>query len=145
MKKTDPEICVIQWVDKDIELVWKVITERRHLTNWFFEMIPDFRAEVGFKTQFLVQVEDRKFTHLWEITDVIEKEKITYNWKYAEYDGDSLVHFELQPKDGGTSIQLSLEILEDFPQNVPEFKLESGRAGWNYFIGDQLPKYLDSL
>jgi len=33
-------------------------------------------------------------------------------------------------------------VLEDFPQDIPEFKRESGLAGWTYLILESLQKYL---
>ena len=28
------------------------------------------------------QQQNRTFTHLWELTDVVQNQKIVYNWKY---------------------------------------------------------------
>ena len=56
-----------------------------------FENIPEFETHVGFKTQFLIENEGRKFTHLWEVMEVIPNQKIAYNWTYDEYEGEGLV------------------------------------------------------
>jgi len=40
------------------------------------------------------------------------------------------------------TVVLSTEVLEDYPDDIPEFKRESGLGGWNYFIKDRLYNYL---
>ena len=71
--------------------------------------------------------------------------RISYNWKYEGYDGDSFVHFELFPDGEGTKVKLTTEIIEDFPQDIPEFKIESCIGGWKYFINKSLPQYIESI
>ena len=145
MKRTDPPIIVEEVIHKERSVVWDVITELNHMQNWFFKEIPAFQAVVGFETQFSLSSGDRTFPHVWKIIDVVEHEKISYNWSYEGYTGDSLVHFELFEKDGNTSVRLTTEIIEDFPQDIPEFKRESAVGGWTYFIKESLPKYVGLL
>ena len=52
------------------------------MRKWYFENIPSFKPEVGFKTQFNVQSQHRNFLHIWKVTEVVPKKMITYNWKY---------------------------------------------------------------
>ena len=52
------------------------------MKEWFFGNIPDFKPEVGFKTQFNVNVPRRDFMHLWEVTKVIPNKMIVTNWKF---------------------------------------------------------------
>ena len=70
------------------------------------------------------------------------KKKIVYRWNYPEYPGDSNVHFTIQTLEGGCLLRVSTEILEDYPDDIPEFKRESAVAGWKYFIQERLPAYL---
>lgn len=112
--------------------------------QWFFEEIHAFKPEIGFKTQFIIHVETRKFTHLWKITEVIPQKKITYNWKYKEYTGDSVVTYELVEKKDTVQLKLSHIIIEEFPDDIPELSQESGISGWNYFIKNTLKKHLES-
>ena len=142
MKTNEPPIVVEQTLDRSIETVWKAITNVTEMRQWFFENIPDFEAKLGFKTVFEVSTGERTFTHLWEIVEVIPQKKIVYNWKYAEYPGDSLVTFELSPLNDKTVLTLSTKVKEDFPDTIPEFKWESCQGGWNYFIKDALNAYL---
>jgi uncharacterized protein YndB with AHSA1/START domain len=138
------DVIVKQNFKVSIETLWSVITEHNQMIEWFFENIPEFKPSVGFKTQFLVENEDRKFTHLWEIIEVIPNQKIVYNWKYEEYEGEGLVFFELLEHEKGSSIILTNKWIGDFPQDIPEFSRESCIGGWQYFIKDRLKEYLSN-
>ncbi|MGB1269680.1 MAG: SRPBCC family protein [Flavobacteriaceae bacterium] len=142
MKRTDPLIIVEELYDTSLENVWNSITDPNEMNKWFFEQIKSFKAEEGFETEFTVEVENRKFTHLWKIVDVSPYHKIKYQWKYLEYSGNSFVTFELKEENGKVRLILTAEVLEDFPENIPEFKRESCVGGWNYFIKDSLRNYL---
>jgi uncharacterized protein YndB with AHSA1/START domain len=125
------------------EAVWEAITQIEKMRKWYFENIPDFKPQVGFTTQFPVESETRIFTHVWEVTKVIPQKQICYNWSYAEYEGKANVCFVLEPVDGGTKLTLAFDGIETFPNDVPEFTEESCRAGWEYFLGESLPNYLE--
>jgi len=144
MKTTDEPVIVEQTFNTSIDKVWKAITERDQMTQWFFENIESFRPEVGFETQFEVHVEGRVFTHLWKLTEVILHQKITYNWKYEEYPGDAFVTFELIEENSHVKLKLSFEVVEDFQDGIPEFTRESCIDGWNYFVGKNLKEYLET-
>ena len=114
------------------------------MKQWFFDNIPDFKAEVGFKTEFIVATENRMFPHVWEITEVIPQQKIVYNWTYKNFQGNSYVTFELsETGDNQTLLSLTTKVIEDFSDDIPEFKRESCLGGWNYFIKSSLANYLD--
>jgi len=136
------EVVVNQDFEASIETLWSAITEHDQMIQWFFENIPAFKPEVGFKTQFLIENEARKFTHLWEIVEVIPNQKIVYNWKYDEYGGEGLVFFELIENGKGSTLRLTNRWLGEFSQNIPEFSRESCLGGWEYFINGRLKKYL---
>ena len=144
MKMGDPPINVEQVFTVPPEKVWSAITEIDQMRQWFFDNIPEFKAEIGFETRFTVNSGKSDFVHLWKITEVIPLKRITYNWKYEDYLGDSFVNFALsEHHKGQTTLTLTVEIVEDFPQDIPEFKRESGVAGWNYFIAERLRAYLE--
>jgi len=138
MKKTNPPIIVEQHFESTRENVWSAITDLNRITQWFFDNIAEFKPVEGFETQFGVQSEGRTFTHLWKLITVIPTEKIVYSWRYQEYEGDATLAFELAEEQGGIKLSVICDTLEDFPDNVPEFKRESCIQGWNYFIKDRL-------
>jgi len=124
--------------------LWEALTSASEMRQWFFDNIPSFEDRVGFETQFEVVSGDRTFTHVWEVVEVIPLKKIKYRWNYKEYQGDSYILFELSHIDDGTLLRLSTEVIEDFPENIPEFERDSCKAGWEYFIKERLPKFLKS-
>ena len=142
VKTSHAPVVVEQTFNTSNEQVWAAITEVDQMTQWFFENIPAFKPEVGFETQFVVKNEDRAFTHLWKITEVISNQKITYNWRYEEYSGDSDVTFELVEEEGQTRLKLTHTVTDSFPQDIPEFERKSGVEGWGYFINSRLKEYL---
>ncbi len=143
MKKDDQPIVVEQAFKSSIDNVWKAVTEAPKMRQWFFDNIPSFKPEVGFKTQFNVTSGDRNFLHKWEITEVVPQKLITYNWKYEGYPGNSFVTFELSENNNSTNLTLTHDIVEDFPDDIPEFSRESCIGGWEYFIKQSLNKYLE--
>lgn len=142
MKKSDPPIIIETTTTQPIDIVWKAITHKNEMVQWFFDQIPAFEARVGFTTEFTVTSEEREFPHRWKIIEVIEKEKITYDWSYENWAGRGLVTFELFEKSGKTLIRLTNVVSEDFDETVPEFQRESCIAGWEYFIQSRLSDYL---
>ncbi|KJS05487.1 MAG: ATPase [Flavobacteriales bacterium BRH_c54] len=142
MKITDKPIVVEQTFDVSITELWNAITELKQMTQWFFENIESFEPKVGFETKFVIENEGRVFSHLWKITEVERLKKITYNWKYEEYTGDSFVTFELVNQGKNTKLKLVHTTTKDFPSNIPEFTRESCVGGWNYFIKQRLKEYL---
>lgn len=141
MKVSEPIIQITQHYEQPIKSVWNALTDVHVMRQWFFDNIPEFEPTVGFKTRFSVTSEDRIFLHLWEITEVIPYHKIVLNWKYDGYQGDSFVTFELSKVNNHTQLTLITKVIEDFPDNIPEFKRESCIAGWNYFIKTSLMNY----
>jgi len=142
MLASDPPIITTQDFKVSKVELWNAITNPEEMKKWYFEIMPDFKPEVGFKTQFLISVEDRNYTHLWEVTDMILQEMIKTRWHYEEHPGDSYVIFEIIEIEGGTRLKATCEITEDFPQDLPEFKRDSGVAGWKFLIQDRLVNHL---
>lgn len=142
MKTTDKPVIVEQVFDKSIDEVWQTITEHGKMILWFFENIPAFKPQVGFKTQFNVNAPSRDFLHVWEVIEIIPYKRIATNWKYKGVPGNSIVTFELTEIGNQTQLTVSTKIIEDFDETIPEFKRESCRDGWNYFIKQRLKNYL---
>ena len=143
MNKNDDPIVVEQTLKATIDAVWRAITEPDLMRQWYFENITAFKPEVGFETQFNVQSGDRNFLHLWKVTEVIPLKRISYDWKYEDYPGDSFVVFELLERGKSTTLRLTATVREDFPDDIPEFKRESCIAGWEYFIKLRLKEHLE--
>ena len=142
MKRSESPIVLEYTLDSTVDKLWSALVEIEEMVEWYFDNIPDFKPEVGFQTAFLVTNEGRRFTHLWEVTQVVAEKEISYSWRYEEYPGESLITFSLRPAQDQVKLRLVIDITEDFPQDIPEFKRESCVGGWNYFIGERLATYL---
>lgn len=141
--KTKQPIVVEETFIAKVEDVWKAITVQPLMIQWYFENIPAFSANVGFKTQFNVESNGRDFFHMWEVTNVIPNHKVEYRWRYANYPGEGHVAFELSEADNKTVLKLTATGMDSFPQNIPEFKRESCQAGWHYFIKQRLKAFFE--
>jgi len=145
MKINDEPIVVEQTFNSSLSDVWNAITELDQMHKWYFDNIPAFKAEVGFETEFIIENEGRVFPHKWKITEVVPLKKIAYSWNFEGYSGSSISEFELFKEKDLVKLRLTVIVLEDFPENIPEFKRESCIGGWNYFINQRLKEYLETL
>jgi uncharacterized protein YndB with AHSA1/START domain len=73
----------------------------------------------------------------------VPQQKISYYWQFEGYPGLGLVTFELTGQSDTTTLKLTNAVLEDFPDDIPEFRRESCVGGWEYFIGQSLKEYLE--
>ncbi len=124
------------------EQLWHALTNISEMKQWYFEAIPDFKPEVGFYTSFLLTNEGRDFTHQFKVLEVVEGQMIKYTFNFAEYDGDGYVQFDLKPSADECTLTLTSVVTKPYPSDIPEFKRESGVAGWNYFLKDRLDDYM---
>lgn len=142
MKDNNP-IVVQQVFDVSAQAVWQAITDVGEMRKWYFENIPDFRAEIGFESRFPVQSGDRIFTHIWKVAEVIPQKVIGYSWNFEEYSGESHTTFELSQEGSKTVLTVKSFVVTAFPDDIPEFKRESGQAGWDYLIKESLKEFLE--
>ncbi len=125
-----------------VNKVWEALTNVTQMRKWYFENIPDFKPKEGFETEFKVRSGERIFTHIWKIIEVIPFKKISYTWKFEEYPGEGLSIFELTDKNNTSHLKLESHVLKPYPKDIPEFKRESGEAGWDYLINKNLVEFL---
>lgn len=148
MKTSDPAVIVEQVYPTSKAKVWAALTQVDQMHQWFFGEIVAFEPTVGFTTEFNIEVEDRSFVHLWKIVKSVPEQELVVNWNYQGMQGDSNVHFKIDQDFKGegpgeqTKLVLECEILEDFPEEIPEFRRESCVAGWEYFIQGNLKDFL---
>jgi uncharacterized protein YndB with AHSA1/START domain len=142
MKVSDEPVVVEQTFNSSIESVWNSITDIELMRQWYFDNIPAFKPVVGYQTQFNVQSNERNFLHKWIVTEVQHLKLIKYSWEFENYPGKSTSAFELFQHDNQTKLKLTIEIQENFPEEIPEFRKESCIAGWEYFINNKLKDFL---
>ncbi|MES1217100.1 MAG: SRPBCC domain-containing protein [Bacteroidota bacterium] len=127
--------------DAPMERVWQALTDKDLMKQWYFDL-KEFKPEVGFEFQFDGGSDDKVYHHLCKVTEVIAGKKIAYSWKYKDYEGSSVVSFELFAEGNKTRLKLTHEGLETFPQNNPDFAVKSFEGGWTYFTGTALKDFL---
>lgn len=137
------DVIVKQQFSVPVLELWKAITEQAQMVQWFFNNIPDFKPEAGFKTEFLIENEGSQFTHVWKIDEVTSNTKIVYNWTYKEYTGEGRVFFEIEKTTNGCILTLTNKWIGEFPEDIPEFSRESCLGGWQYFINGRLKEYMN--
>ena len=88
--------------------------------------------------------EEKTYTHLCKVLEVIPNKKLSYSWRYKDYEGNSVVTFELFDEGDKTRLKLTHAGLETFPQNNKDFARESFAQGWTYIIGTSLKNFLEN-
>jgi uncharacterized protein YndB with AHSA1/START domain len=122
--------------------VWKALTDVEEMRRWYFEL-KEFKPEVGFEFEFIVEHEGMKYHHLCKITEVIPQRKLAYTWRYKGHEGNSLVTFELFADGNKTQLKLTHEGLETFPK-TPSFARKNFMEGWTQIIGSSLKEFVES-
>src|SRR5690348_15358410 len=98
-----------------IAQVWRALTDVDQMRAWYFDL-NEFKPEVGFEFEFVVEHEGNTFHHLCKVTEVIAQKKIAYAWRYKGEPGDSLVTCELFAEDDKTRLTLTHTGIESFPK-----------------------------
>jgi uncharacterized protein YndB with AHSA1/START domain len=128
-----------------IQKVWKAITDREQMKEWYFEL-EEFKAEKGFKFQFTGGDENVQYLHECEVLFVDAPNKLSYSWRYPEYNGYSVVTWELfEEGEQKTRLRLTHEGLDSFPKNNPNFAITSFTEGWNFILGDSLKNFVEEV
>jgi len=124
-----------------IARVWKALTDVEEMRQWYFDL-KEFKPEVGFEFEFVVEHEGRKYHHLCRVTKADPPHKIAYTWRYKGEEGNSLVTFELAPAGDKTKLRLTHEGLETFP-GTAAFARKNFEAGWTAIAGE-LQQFVES-
>jgi uncharacterized protein YndB with AHSA1/START domain len=125
-----------------VERVWSALTNVEQMRQWYFDL-REFKPEVGFKFEFVVEHEGNAYHHLCKVTEVIPQKKIAYTWRYKGEPGDSLVTFELFPEGIKTRLKLTHTGIETFPK-TPAYARKNFEAGWTAIIGSELKQFVES-
>lgn len=125
-----------------VERVWKALTDKQQMKQWYFDL-SEFKPEVGFEFTFDGGSEEKTYKHLCKVLEVIPNKKLSYSWRYKDYEGNSVVSWELFDEGDKTRLRLTHTGLETFPQVSKDFARESFAQGWTYIAGTSLKNYLE--
>src|SRR5215813_9772705 len=128
--------------DAPVARVWKALTDVDQMRVWYFDL-KEFKPEVGFEFEFVVEHEGNSYHHLCRVTEVIPRNKIAYTWRYKGEPGDSLVTFELFPEGNKTRLKLTHSGIETFPK-TPAYARKNFEAGWTEIIGSELKRFVEN-
>jgi uncharacterized protein YndB with AHSA1/START domain len=121
--------------------VWQALTDVEQMRQWYFDP-KEFKPEVGFEFEFVVEHEGTTYHHLCRVTEVIPQQKIAYTWRYKGEPGDSLVTFELFDEGKKTRVKLTHTGIETFPK-TPAYARKNFEAGWMAIIGTELKQFVE--
>ena len=121
--------------------IWKALTDVDQMRQWYFDL-KEFKPEVGFEFEFVVEHEGNRYHHLCRVTEVVPQKKIAYTWRYQGEPGDSLVTFELFPEGEKTRLKLTHEGLDTFPKTAA-FARQNFEKGWTTLIGSELKQFVE--
>jgi uncharacterized protein YndB with AHSA1/START domain len=121
--------------------VWSAITNKEEMKRWYFDL-KEFKPEVGFEFQFVVEHEGNTYSHHCQVKEVIPQKRLAYSWRYDGQEGDSLVTFELFADGNRTRMKLTHEGLESFPK-TPAYARKNFEGGWTQIIGTSLKEYVE--
>ncbi|HSX45983.1 MAG TPA: SRPBCC domain-containing protein [Candidatus Saccharimonadia bacterium] len=135
------KLVIERTIDAGTERVWRALTDIKDLKQWL-PFFPDFKAEVGFETEFELGPKDgQKYHHVVEVLEVEEGKRLTYSWDYGGMSDGSSVTFELEADGDKTKLVLTCDFAS-VPADVPDF-MKNAQEGWNY-TADGLKKFSES-
>jgi uncharacterized protein YndB with AHSA1/START domain len=121
--------------------VWTALTDVNEMRQWYFDL-KEFKPEIGFEFEFVVEHEGNAYHHLCKVTEVIPQKKIAYTWRYKGEPGDSLVTFELFADGDKTRLKLTHTGIERFPK-TPAYTRGNFEKGWTQIIGTDLKQFVE--
>jgi uncharacterized protein YndB with AHSA1/START domain len=127
--------------DAPVGRVWTALTDVDQMREWYFDL-KQFKPQVGFEFEFIVEHEGHSYHHLCRVTDVVPEKKIAYTWRYKGEPGDSLVIFELFADGNKTRLKLTHTGIDTFPK-TPAYARKNFEAGWNAIIGSELKQFVE--
>lgn len=140
-KESAEAIILERSFDAPVERVWTALTDVNQMREWYFDL-KEFKPQVGFEFEFVVEHQGNVYHHLCRVTDVVPEKKIAYTWRYKGEPGDSLVTFELSPEGNRTRLKLTHTGIETFPQ-TPTYARKNFEAGWTAIIGSELKQFVE--
>jgi uncharacterized protein YndB with AHSA1/START domain len=127
--------------DAPVAKVWNALTDVDQMREWYFDL-KEFKPEIGFEFEFVVEHEGNTYHHLCKVTEVIPQKKIAYTWRYKGVPGNSLVRFEVFREGDKARLKLTHTGIETFPK-TPTYARKNFEAGWTAIVGSELKQFLE--
>jgi uncharacterized protein YndB with AHSA1/START domain len=140
--ETVDAVIVERTLNAPIARVWRALTDVDQMREWYFDL-KEFKPQVGFEFEFVVEHQGNSYHHLCSITEVVPQKRIAYTWRYKGEPGDSLVTFELFGEGEKTRVKVTHTGIETFPK-TPAFAPKNFEQGWTAIIGTELKQFVES-
>ena len=140
--ETADAVIVERTLNAPIARVWRALTDVDQMREWYFDL-KEFKPQVGFEFEFVVEHQGNSYHHLCSITEVVPQKRIAYTWRYKGEPGDSLVTFELFGEGEKTRVKVTHTGIETFPK-TPAFAPKNFEQGWTAIIGTELKQFVES-
>jgi uncharacterized protein YndB with AHSA1/START domain len=134
-------VVIERTLNAPVARVWKALTVVDQMRQWYFDL-REFKPEVGFEFEFVVEHEGNSYHHLCRVTEVIPQKKIAYTWRYKGEPGNSLVTFELCAEGEKTRLKLTHTGIETFPK-TPAYARKNFETGWTTIIDSELRQFIE--
>jgi uncharacterized protein YndB with AHSA1/START domain len=127
-----------------VEAVWKAITDKAEMRNWYFDFSEDWKLEVGHEWDWWAGPPDgEKWHHRGKMLEIIPNKKLSHTWEYPGYSGTSIVTWELFAEGEKTKLVLTHVFNVPFDKNVDALKRENFAEGWNQLVNIALADHLE--
>lgn len=129
------------------ETLWKAITERDQLKQWYFDFDTHFRLEKDATFEWTAgDPQGKQWLHKGRMLEIVKNKKLMHSWEYPGYTGSSVVTWALNAlNENSTELLLTHEFVIPFDKNVEELKKEHFEKGWNAIISISLPDYIRKM
>lgn len=127
-----------------IALVWKAITDRKMMKEWYFNFGEDFKLETGVVFEWEAGSPDGKqWLHRGSMLEIVPEQTLVHTWEYPGYSGTSTVHWHLsQIDEHNTKLTLIHDFTTPFDPAVAALQKENFVTGWNHIIHISLQHFL---
>lgn len=127
-----------------IALVWKAITDRKLMKEWYFTFGEDFTLETGAVFEWEAGSPDGKqWLHRGRILEIVPEQTLVHTWEYPGYTGTSTVYWHLSKIDEDTTkLTLIQDFTVPFDPAVAALQRENFVTGWNHIIHISLQEFL---
>jgi len=143
----DKKISLTKIYQAPIETVWKAITERKQLKEWYFDFSEDFKLEIGNTFEWYGgEPGGKQWLHRGKMVEIIENKRLIHTWEYPGYTGISTITWELKAIDEKTTeLYFTHDFTIPFEPNEEALRRESFLAGWEYILNIGWPEYLNKI
>lgn len=136
-------ICKEVVINAPASKVWKALTDKEHLRNWFMAC-EDFAPHVGNTFHFQGNKGEEICYHTSNIVEIVPEKKLSFTWNRNGIPDETLVTYELtQTNDSTTKLVLTHSNWGAMLDENPVLRTEH-TSGWEYFI-NRIKNYSETL